>query len=690
MNDLTIIIPDYKSKYLDKVIEKILILEPNKIIISNYKTQFTSEIENKYQNYKNIKFLNHITKNYPGENRNLGADNAYTDNLLFLDSDVLVNNKTIEFIKQKIKEGLSENIIYWGVYSKDGDSTFAKIQNLILRYRFSNKFYEDSKSKNKPYFSQSSHFLIKRKTYKEIGGFSPYLRIKEDTEFNVRAEIFGIENKVYEDFEVDHLNQYNLINDYFIKPSYAATLKIIEPLIFGKTTIQTGTALLFSWIFLPVAFSILLPIFFLLNINLIFLLSLFIINYLLIPKDIKDDLSLYQKVYSIFLFPIIGLYFLFGGFFGVIRGIQFYAKNFVTYVYGYLAIFYKIIVRTGSPIQIINFITSRCNMRCPHCFYKNTLDKKDPGEMDLEIIDKYTKNFGTVLWYGLGGGEPFLRKDIHKLYSIVLKNCNPKFFTIPTNGWYTDRLFNSVLRMLQFTRGKSPLVIQFSIDGYEKGHDEIRGEKSYERMITSLNKLKPLTKIYKNLQLSIITVVTDQNRSIYPEFIDHLATLGTNQISINIVRHENLDHPPLPVETVEKYKLAVERYEEYLKNDKMKSFTFFGSKLMRLKEALQKDLIYDVARNNKFVTPCTAGDLSYVIWEDGRVNACEVLHDTIGNITDENTDKSFFQSKKAKDLRKKIKDTKCKCTYECAMTTNTLFSWNMTKKLAKAYFLNRV
>ena len=209
-------------------------------------------------------------------------------------------------------------------------------------------------------------------------------------------------------------------------------------------------------------------------------------------------------------------------------------------------------------------------------------------------------------------------------------------------------------------------------------------------MITSLNKLKPLTKIYKNLQLSIITVVTDQNRSIYPEFIDHLATLGTNQISINIVRHENLDHPPLPVETVEKYKLAVERYEEYLKNDKMKSFTFFGSKLMRLKEALQKDLIYDVARNNKFVTPCTAGDLSYVIWEDGRVNACEVLHDTIGNITDENTDKSFFQSKKAKDLRKKIKDTKCKCTYECAMTTNTLFSWNMTKKLAKAYFLNRV
>ena len=29
------------------------------------------------------------------------------------------------------------------------------------------------------------------------------------------------------------------------------------------------------------------------------------------------------------------------------------------------------------------------------------------------------------------------------------------------------------------------------------------------------------------------------------------------------------------------------------------------------------DLIYEVAKNNKFVTPCTAGTLSYVVWEDG-------------------------------------------------------------------------
>ena len=690
MKDLTVIIPDYKSQYLDRVIEAILPLEPDKIIISNFKTKFTTKIEEKFQDNENIKFLNHLEKQYPGENRNLGAENTFSENLLFLDSDVLINKNTVKFISDKIEQGLDDNIIYWGIYSKYGNGTFAKIQNQILRYRFSNKFYEDSKSKNKPYFSQSSHFLIKRKTFNQIGGFSPYLQIKEDTEFNVRAEIYGVKNKVYEDFEADHLNKYNLFKDYFLKPLHASKLKVIEPLIFGKTTTQIGAQLLLSWIFLPISFLLLLPLIYLYNFNPIYILVLFPVNYFLTPKSIMKNLSLYEKLYSTLLFPIIGIFFLNGGILGVLNGLYFNFKNFVKYIYDYIKIFHKILIRTGNPIQIINFITSRCNMRCPHCFYKNTLDKKDPGEMNLEVIDKYTKNFGTVLWYGLGGGEPFLRKDIYKLYSIVHKNCSPKFFTIPTNGWYTERLFVSVLRMLQYTRGKSPLVIQFSIDGYQKGHNEIRGEKSYERMSASLKKLKPLTKIYKNLQLSIITVVTNENRDIYPEFIDHLASFKTNQISINIVRHESLDHPPLPVETVEKYKLAVERYEEYLKKDKMKSFTFFGSKLMRLKEALQKDLIYDVARNNKFVTPCTAGDLSYVVWEDGRVNACEVLHDTIGNITDKDTNKSFFQSKKAVELRKKIKDTKCKCTYECAMTTNTLFSWNMTKKLAKAYFLNRV
>ena len=66
--------------------------------------------------------------------------------------------------------------------------------------------------------------------------------------------------------------------------------------------------------------------------------------------------------------------------------------------------------------------------------------------------------------------------------------------------------------------------------------------------------------------------------------------------------------------------------------------------------------------------------------KDGKIKPCEILDDSIGNVINDNDISAIFTSNKAKKLRKEIIDTKCKCTYECAMSTNALFSWPMTKK----------
>ena len=112
MSDLSIIIPDYRSKHLEKVIEAALLLDAKKIIISNFKTTLTQTIQDNYKNNEKIKFLNWEKQKNPGDYRNLGANEAYTENLFFLDSDVVINNKTINFINSKIKNGLEENFIY--------------------------------------------------------------------------------------------------------------------------------------------------------------------------------------------------------------------------------------------------------------------------------------------------------------------------------------------------------------------------------------------------------------------------------------------------------------------------------------------------------------------------------------------------------------------------------------------------
>tara|TARA_B110000971_G_C20034248_1_gene513267 strand:+ start:2376 stop:4463 length:2088 start_codon:yes stop_codon:yes gene_type:complete len=693
-NSLSVIIPDYKSAFLEQVIDSALLLNPEKIVISNFKTQETVLLQNKYSHIKNIQFLNFNERKNPGDNRNEGALKCFSENLLFLDSDIRINSNSVNFLNKLIEEGVEDDKIYWGIYSKFSQGIFSRIQNKILRYRFSNKFFKKSLDENKPYCGQSSHFIISKKTFNKVGGFNPYLRIREDNDFCIRSSALGVKHSLDESFEADHLKYFDLYSDYFQKPFHAAKVKVLEPNIFNKPNSQIGLSLLSSWVIFPFCLLTTTTLFFLnyINLNSFFIINLIFLisSNFLVPKKICEDLNFSEKIFLFFISAVIGFYFLFGGVLGLIYGFFLEIKRNVINLIDYLKILFKVIYRNGNPIQIVNFITARCNLRCHHCFYKDTLDAKDPGEMDLSIINEYTKNFGSVLWYALGGGEPFIRADLYKLYEKVETNCRPKVFTIPTNGWYKDKIFLSTLRMLQFSKGKRPIIIQYSLDGNKEMHDQIRGKKSHEKVLESLETLKNLQKIYKSLHFSIITVVTDENRDIYPQLIDDLLKFETNQININLFRHGTLDHPPLPTETIEKYKEAVERYESFIKNRKMKRYSFLGAKLMRLKEALQKDLIYEVAKNNKFVTPCTAGTLSYVVWEDGRVNACEILPDTIGNLNNKKFPLNIFKSDKAKELRKKIKETKCKCTYECAMSTNTFFSWNMTKKLIWSYVTNRV
>src|SRR5690606_10511414 len=59
---------------------------------------------------------------------------------------------------------------------------------------------------------------------------------------------------------------------------------------------------------------------------------------------------------------------------------------------------WRALARNGMPVALIHFITARCNLRCEHCFYKETLDAKDPGEQSLAQLDKTTREAGPLLW----------------------------------------------------------------------------------------------------------------------------------------------------------------------------------------------------------------------------------------------------------------------------------------------------
>ena len=73
--------------------------------------------------------------------------------------------------------------------------------------------------------------------------------------------------------------------------------------------------------------------------------------------------------------------------------------------------------------------------------------------------------------------------------------------------------------------------------------------------------------------------------------------------------------------------------------------------------------------DDKFVTPCVAGKKLIVVSEEGQVFPCEILgkDKSFGNLRDYSMDVyKLIKDQKAKEVNKFIKDTKCKCSFECA------------------------
>ncbi len=94
----------------------------------------------------------------------------------------------------------------------------------------------------------------------------------------------------------------------------------------------------------------------------------------------------------------------------------------------------EIAVEPENTLQI--FITDKCNLRCPECFYGKWLGS---FEMDLETYRAHVLKYaGQIKKITLLGGEPTLHKQ---LADIVRFNAGMGFkTTVYTNGVQIDRL----------------------------------------------------------------------------------------------------------------------------------------------------------------------------------------------------------------------------------------------------------
>lgn len=671
---ISVIIPAYQARHVSRVIDAVRALDPIEILVVD-----SSPTPSVFDDP--LVTVVRCSERLPaGAARNRGARQASGEYLLFLDADVVLTEHGRAFVHRRIAEGARG--VVSGVYTQDGPGgKFSWLQNCVLRYR-----QLDAADLRHPLFS-SSHFLVRRDTWRGLGGFNEEIATYEDVEFFARCGKLGLRPETAEEFEAIHLKEYaplTLLKDYGHKSYNAFLVRRRYPHVFLEVPSLLGRPLqlilasgFMFWIFLAAAIAGMgLPV-------LIAAAVAFVLPHRL-SRQILGESHAGGALSLLWFWPLLSA--TVAGAVGAAvvvwtaRGL----RNAFYLGWDMLRALKRVLIRTGLPVQIIAYVTARCNLRCEHCFYKETLDNPNRGELSLDVFRRTTASVGPVLWFSLAGGEPFVRKDLAELIDVVQKNCRPKVFSFPTNGWYTEQTFEACLRVLQRMETGN-LILFFSLDGPREMHDTIRGAGSFDRVKATMARLRPLTAIYPNLYLNVITTVTERNADVSPAFIDELVRdFGPSAISINLFRYHSLEHPAIPAAVIDGYKATVDAYSKYLREGALKHYGFFGGRVLLVKEILQKELIYRVAKFNEFVTPCTAGTLSYVIMEDGRVTPCEILPDSIGNVTGPASFREMVTGTAAKRLRTWIADTECKCTWECAMSTNTLFSWPMSKRMIKS------
>ena len=665
LNNISVIIPTRNCSFLEKVLIEIDDLFKEIIVVGESDINFSS--------FKNVKFYSNHNAN-AAKNRNYGSEKSTKEYLFFLDSDCQPTNDLFNELSSII---FSENKIITGPYSEDdGNNLISNTVSKFIKFRLNNQ------NSNCTKFS-SSHFIIKKDFFKKIGKFNEHLDCYEDVDFSIRADLFKAQVENVDKFSVFHLKEYSLLG--LLKETFLRSYKSAGYIFNNKKYFERvglnfplkSFYLIFPFIFFPLT---LLNTFFFIP-----LLFLICFNTFIFKKTFKD---FYKSFLGTLIIGINILSNIFGYLFSLSKSYFTSSISLIREMVDYFICLKRVIIKSKYPVQLIQYVTARCNLRCDHCFYKNTLDAKDPGEIDVDTLISKAENLAPFLWYSITGGEVFIRKDFEKLVLDSQNKLRPKFFAFPTNGWYTRKTFEGVLHVLQRLK-RGNLILFFSIDGPEDMHDKIRGPNSYKKLKETIEYLKILLPVYPRLYVNIVITVQYQNYKLFPTLIQEIQNeFDPTAISINLLRYHSLQGPKLETHIIEAYENAINEYDKIRNQNK---YNFLMNFIIKAKEKNQKKIILNSAKYDKFTTPCSAGNLSYVIMENGDFKPCEILENSYGNIK-ENSVEEIISNKNdiAFENRKWIKNTKCRCTYECANSTNALFNTNMLPGLLKTVYRDLV
>jgi len=336
------------------------------------------------------------------------------------------------------------------------------------------------------------------------------------------------------------------------------------------------------------------------------------------------------------------------------------------------------------PSYLIYFVTARCNAKCETCFYwRETAAASARTELQPDELQKISEHLPPLVQFTLSGGEPFMRSDIFELVRPVIEKCRPVYLSIPTNGIMTGQIVETVER-LAASYPWLRVNLELSIDGIGKDHDRIRARiGTFEELSKTWQALKAIHPKYKNLRLSILTVLSAMNSENIFELLNQLkAEMRPDRQEVMFPRGNPRNPASIEV-PIKRFK----EVSEWLDREAGRPSGFLDR--VRAELAHQKrELIINTVARDRSVLPCLAGRKLVVIEPDGRVRPCEMLESvfnappansgledfSLGSLRENDYDLlKILNGERARKLRGFISNSACHCSYECAALADLAF-----------------
>lgn len=328
--------------------------------------------------------------------------------------------------------------------------------------------------------------------------------------------------------------------------------------------------------------------------------------------------------------------------------------NIIERIQRHLRIASKAYQKAPSPPFLVLFINSICNMKCEHCFYWTSLNKKD--DLSLEELVKLSESLGKIENLNLSGGEPFLRKDFSEVCRQFISHNGVRQIYVPSNGYFTERTITQISRTLEAPELEL-FVIELSLDGMPEFHDEFRvARNSFRKAMETYDALVELQERDPRLRIHCISTATDKN-------MDQIRQLTTYLYD----RCPKMDHHNLAI-------IRGDRKNPTLEGPGLKQYEDLYDYVQRLwsprEEGRYGSIVepmlqwakVETVRQQRQVVPCRAGRLSAVVYANGDVGVCEI-HEPLGNLRQQ-TFTEIWNSEKANRLRDSIRAGDCYCTTE--------------------------